>query len=323
MRATAPKLSKGPNRWVARQIADPYVRGRQTAAFAFRSRAAFKLLEIDDGHALFKRARVVADLGSAPGSWSQIAASKMGWFRKPMHVVNREAETRREMFRAAGRQPSWSDEIDPHDDAEDVARGRGTIIAVDLKNMPPITGVNFVQGDFLLPDVQETVRMLIPPDARSGKRYVDLILSDMGANMSGNRIKDSQDSIDLCTAAMQFAHKNLRPYDVSQLGGTLVMKHFTHPLLIEFRKKQLEPYFHRVFYIKPKASRDESSEGYWVCKEFMAAPKKKAAGQGTSEAHRGETREEREGTSEAHRGETREEKGAAQKTTDEEDDGWW
>lgn len=220
MRPTVSLAKKGPNRWVARQIADPYVRGRQTAAFEFRSRAAFKLLELDEKYKFLRHARVVLDLGAAPGGWSQVAASKLGWFRKPVEFVNDALAARRDLDLAAGDAPGWSDEVD--DTPEDVATGRGTIVAVDLRHMPPVTGVTFVQGDFLDPDVQDTVRALIPPDARTAMRRADVVLSDMGANMSGNRIRDSQDSIDLCTAAFAFARDHLQPASDKHPGGTLV-----------------------------------------------------------------------------------------------------
>lgn len=63
-------------RWLERQLNDPYVRRAQ--AEGYRSRAAYKLLEIDDRHGLLKKGMRVVDLGAAPGSWSQIAADRVG-----------------------------------------------------------------------------------------------------------------------------------------------------------------------------------------------------------------------------------------------------
>ena len=57
-------------RWLARQLADPYV--RQAKAEGWRSRAAFKLIELDEKFALLKKVQRVADLGIAPGGWSQV-----------------------------------------------------------------------------------------------------------------------------------------------------------------------------------------------------------------------------------------------------------
>lgn len=62
--------------WLERQLNDPYV--AQAKRDGFRSRAAYKLQEMDDKHRLLKRGQVVVDLGAAPGGWSQIAAKRVG-----------------------------------------------------------------------------------------------------------------------------------------------------------------------------------------------------------------------------------------------------
>ena len=62
--------------WLERQLNDPYV--AQAKRDGFRSRAAYKLQEIDDKHRFLKRGQVVVDLGAAPGGWSQIAAKRVG-----------------------------------------------------------------------------------------------------------------------------------------------------------------------------------------------------------------------------------------------------
>ena len=71
---TARKRSASSARWLSRQLADPYV--RQAKADGWRSRAAFKLLELDDKYALLKNARRVVDLGIAPGGWSQVVRKR-------------------------------------------------------------------------------------------------------------------------------------------------------------------------------------------------------------------------------------------------------
>jgi 23S rRNA (uridine2552-2'-O)-methyltransferase len=68
--------SHSSNQWLKRQLNDPYV--RKAHAEGYRSRAAFKLLEIDDKHKILKRGQRVVDLGAAPGGWSQIAADRVG-----------------------------------------------------------------------------------------------------------------------------------------------------------------------------------------------------------------------------------------------------
>jgi 23S rRNA (uridine2552-2'-O)-methyltransferase len=68
--------SVSSKRWLERQLNDPYV--ARAKAQGLRSRAAFKLAEIDDRHHLFKPGRSVVDLGAAPGGWSQVAAQRVG-----------------------------------------------------------------------------------------------------------------------------------------------------------------------------------------------------------------------------------------------------
>src|SRR4029079_98265 len=74
------KTAKGrkiaSTRWLQRQLNDPYV--AEAKSRGYRSRAAFKLIEIDDKHRILRPGMVVVDLGAAPGGWSQIAAERVG-----------------------------------------------------------------------------------------------------------------------------------------------------------------------------------------------------------------------------------------------------
>lgn len=82
------------------------------------------------------------------------------------------------------------------------------MIAIDINHMEPITGVDFIQGDFLDPIVQERVRELVGGGNGTGK--VETVLSDMMAPMTGVRIKDVAASLDLVMAATSFALSTLR-----------------------------------------------------------------------------------------------------------------
>lgn len=73
---TARRRTAAQNRWLERQLNDPYV--RKSKAEGYRSRAAYKLIEIDDRHRLLKRGARVVDLGAAPGGWCQVAAARVG-----------------------------------------------------------------------------------------------------------------------------------------------------------------------------------------------------------------------------------------------------
>jgi len=103
-------------RWLQRQLNDPYVREAQR--LGLRSRAAFKLLELDDRFRLLKPGARVVDLGAAPGGWTQVAADRV---------------------RAGG-------------------AGGGRVIAVDLQEMDPVAGADCLQIDFLDPDAPAAIR---------------------------------------------------------------------------------------------------------------------------------------------------------------------
>jgi 23S rRNA (uridine2552-2'-O)-methyltransferase len=72
---TARKRSPASARWLERQLNDPYV--AQARREGYRSRAAYKLIEIDDKHKLLKPGQRIVDLGAAPGGWSQVAAARI------------------------------------------------------------------------------------------------------------------------------------------------------------------------------------------------------------------------------------------------------
>ena len=73
---TARRRKPSSTRWLQRQLNDPYV--ARAKAEGYRSRAAYKLIEIDDRHKILKSGQRVVDLGAAPGGWSQVAAKRVG-----------------------------------------------------------------------------------------------------------------------------------------------------------------------------------------------------------------------------------------------------
>jgi 23S rRNA (uridine2552-2'-O)-methyltransferase len=104
---TARSRTASSQRWLERQLNDPYVAAAKSAGF--RSRAAFKLIEIDDKHHILKPGLRVVDLGAAPGGWSQIAADRV----------------------------------------KSVGGGRGQVIAIDILDMEPLAGVVATTLDFM------------------------------------------------------------------------------------------------------------------------------------------------------------------------------
>ncbi|KAJ7262778.1 ribosomal RNA methyltransferase FtsJ domain-containing protein [Mycena haematopus] len=253
--------------WLARQARDPYVKLRassETPNTSYRSRSAFKLLEMDEKWRFLtpRDVKVVLDLGSAPGGWSQVVAQKLGWDATP---APREKDALRD---------SWS-ATNPLDIStpglELLGRGRGTIVAVDLLRMSPIPGVQFIQADFLAPDTEPLIRGLVAHQAGDEGRAdgrADVILCDMAGNSTGNVFHDIESSLAICTSVFEFTKRHIRSADSvgRELAGVLLIKHFAHPLLHHFRTQHLVPNFNDVRYLKPNASRTESKEGYFLCR---------------------------------------------------------
>ena len=197
--------------WMNRHVKDPYV--KQAQVDGYRSRAVYKLLEINEKERLFRPGIGVVDLGAAPGSWAE-------WARKQV-----------------GR--------------------KGFVIALDCLAMDPIPDVEFIQGDFREESVLNKLHDSI------GGRSVDLVISDMAPNMSGQKSIDQPRSIYLAELAYDLAVNVLVP------GGSLLMKVF-QGAGIEALAQSLRSHFKQVKHIKPKASRLASKEVYLLAKSFYA-----------------------------------------------------
>jgi len=197
--------------WLVRQINDPYVARAQREGF--RSRAAFKLAEIDDKFHLLKPGARVVDLGATPGGWSEIAARRVG-------------------------------------------QG-GRVVALDILELKPIVGVEFLKLDFLDAAAPERLKALL-----GGK--ADLVLSDMAANTTGHRQTDHLRIMTLAEAAAHFAREVLAE------GGSFLCKVLqggTENALLAALKRD----FATVKHVKPPASRADSAELYLLAKGFRAA----------------------------------------------------
>lgn len=195
--------SRSSGRWLREHHGDTYV--LQARAEGYRSRAAYKLREMDDRDRLLKQGSTVVDLGAAPGGWSQLAAERVG--------------------------------------------KTGAVVALDLLPMEAVTGVRVLQADFSEPSALAAV------DAALDGRPVDLVLSDMAPNLSGQSAVDQPRAMHLAELAVEFAAGSLRP------GGTLLVKVFQgegfDALLSELRRT-----YRSVVVRKPRASRDRSRELY-------------------------------------------------------------
>jgi 23S rRNA (uridine2552-2'-O)-methyltransferase len=197
------------SRWKQRQARDPYV--RRAHQEGRRSRAVFKLEEIQARDRLLHAGDVVVDLGAAPGGWSEYARTLVG--------------------------------------------PKGRVLAVDLLPLDPIEGVDYICGDFL------DEKTLVEIETRLAGSPVDLVLSDMAPNLSGNWSVDHPRSMALAETAVDFAMRILKP------GGSLAVKLFqgegTDALVALVRK-----HFSPVKWRKPPASRAESREIYLVARNY-------------------------------------------------------
>jgi 23S rRNA (uridine2552-2'-O)-methyltransferase len=197
--------------WLERQISDPYV--ARAKREGFRSRAAYKLAEIDDKYRLLRPGAHVVDLGAAPGGWSEIAARRIG--------------------------------------------GHGRVIAIDILEMKPVAGVEFVQLDFL--DETAPGRLKAMLDGKA-----DVVLSDMAANATGHRQTDHLRIMALAEAAAHFAR------EVLSEGGSFLCKVLqggTEAALLAALKRD----FASVKHVKPPASRSDSAELYLLARGFRGA----------------------------------------------------
>ncbi len=194
--------------WLERQLADPYV--ARAKKEGFRSRAAFKLTEIDDKYRLLKQGARVVDLGAAPGGWSEIAAKRIG--------------------------------------------AKGRIIALDILDFKPMTGVEFLKLDFLDATAPDRLKEML-----GGK--ADVVLSDMAANATGHRPTDHLRIMALAEAAAHFAR------EVLDKGGAFLCKVLqggTEATLLAELKRDFET----VKHVKPPASRTDSAELYLLARGF-------------------------------------------------------
>lgn len=165
------KSKKVDKAWLREHVTDPYVRLAQREGY--RSRAAYKLKEIDEQFQLLRPGQLVVDLGAAPGAWCQYIRRRL----------------------AGGRRPGAA-----------VAGGRADrIIALDLLEFEPVEDVLFIQGDF------RDQAVLGRLEAALGGRPVDVVLSDMAPNLSGIASADAARMAHLVELALDFARLHLAP----------------------------------------------------------------------------------------------------------------
>ena len=198
------KRSKKSNSWIIKRHRDQFFKKSKT--LGYRSRASFKLIELNKKYKFLKKNTNLLDLGCCPGGWSQVASQII----------------------IAGR-----------------------IMSVDIKDMEPIKDVKFFKGNLLSKDTKSVV-------IKYFKSNLDVILSDMAADTTGNKSLDSIRTNQLCADVINFSKETLKP------KGVLVSKIFMGEDFLEV-KNLAKSTFDRVNFFKPESSRKESKETYLHC----------------------------------------------------------
>jgi 23S rRNA (uridine2552-2'-O)-methyltransferase len=156
-------------RWLKRQLSDPYV--AEARKRGYRSRAAFKLAQLDDRFHFLAPGKRIVDLGAAPGGWTQVAVERV---RVPSPAAGGEGGK------------------------------RGRVVAIDIEEMEPVPGATVLRHDFLAEDAPRLLREALGGPA-------DVVLSDMSPPATGHAGTDHLRIMALCEAAFDFAREVLAP----------------------------------------------------------------------------------------------------------------
>ena len=194
--------------WLIEQRRDYFV--RQSKIQGYRSRSAFKLIDMNKKFNFIKSNTYLLDLGSTPGGWTQVATK----------IIT-----------------------------------KGKILAVDVKQMEKQGNATFLFGDINDSKIQEKI-------VRYFDRKIDVVISDMASNTSGNKNLDSYRTGELCLNAIAFAKKILIQ------DGVFLSKLFMGSIFQEIKKKA-EKCFKKVVLYKPLSSKKESKEIYIYCKYIL------------------------------------------------------
>ena len=201
------KKNKISKEWINRQHRDIYV--KKSKQEGFRSRAVYKLQEINDKHKVLKNGLSVIDLGAAPGGWSQFVIQK---YKKCK------------------------------------------LLSIDLKEMEPIDNSYQIIGDFNEESSKEKIINYF-------NEKVDLVMSDMAVNTTGNKNLDSVVTGELCMEALTFAKDQLKP------NGFFVSKIFMGSTFNEI-VGEAKLTFEEINIYKPPSSRKDSKESFIICKKL-------------------------------------------------------
>ena len=198
------KKSKKSNTWKIKQHRDQFFKKSKT--LGYRSRSAFKLIELNKKYKFIKRNTRLLDIGSYPGGWAQVSSK----------IIT-----------------------------------TGKMLSLDIKKMEQLKNVSFLQCNFLEESTKEKILKFF-------REKLDVVLSDMAANTTGNKSLDCIRTNQLCADVIEFSSKILKP------NGVLVSKLFMGEDFLEV-KELAKSRFKKVQFFKPESSRNESKETYLHC----------------------------------------------------------
>ena len=198
------KRIKKSNSWKIKQHRDQFFKKSKT--LGYRSRASFKLIELNQKFKFIKKNSTLLDLGSSPGGWTQVANN----------IIT-----------------------------------SGKILSIDIRDMEPVKKIKFIKKDIFDDNTKDNVIKYF-----NGK--LDVIISDMAADTTGNKSLDSIRTNQLCANVINFSQDILKP------KGVLVSKIFMGEDFIEV-KNLAKSIFKKVNFFKPESSRSESKETYLHC----------------------------------------------------------
>ena len=201
-------LTASSKSWITRQFNDPYTKLAKQKGY--RSRSAFKLIEINKKFKFLKNNLNIVDLGSAPGGWSQVCSE-----------INKN----------------------------------GKNLSIDILDMDKIDNIFFYKKDFNEVDFLDFINNFFD------QNKVDIVLSDMAVNTTGNKDLDAIKTNSIALDVINLSKVILKP------KSTLLVKIFSgkdEDILI----KNAKDFFKSIERIKPDSSRKESREMYLLCRNL-------------------------------------------------------
>ena len=198
------KKSKKSNTWKIKQHRDQFFKKSKT--LGYRSRSAFKLIELNKKYKFIKKNTKLLDIGAYPGGWSQVSSK----------IIT-----------------------------------AGKILSLDTKQMDQLKNVSFLQCNFLEENTKEKIFNFF-------REKLDVVLSDMAADTTGNKSLDCIRTNQLCANVIEFSSQILKP------NGVLISKLFMGEDFLEV-KELAKSRFKKVQFFKPESSRNESKETYLHC----------------------------------------------------------